>query len=318
MKKIVILDGHCVNPQGDLDWKIFEKFGEITYFDRTPPDLIIERAKDADMVLFNKIYLNKDVLTKLPKLKYIGLMSTGYDTIDLQIAKNQGITVCNVPSYSTDSVAQHTFALMLSLCNRVENYAKKVATEWSACPYWCYWDSPVLDLAGKTLGLIGFGQIGQKVAQIALVFGMKVIFYNKSTQNQSGLNVSYSNLENLFASSDFVSLHCPVNADNQGFVNKFYLEKMKSSAFLINTSRGKLIQETDLRNAILEGKIAGAGLDVLAQEPPPADHPLFNLQNCLITPHLAWGSLQSRQQLMSVLAENMAAFLEGKPQNSVI
>ncbi|TAD95286.1 MAG: D-2-hydroxyacid dehydrogenase [Bacteroidetes bacterium] len=318
MKKIVILDGHCVNPQGDLDWKIFEKFGKITYFDQTPPDLIVARAKDADLVLFNKIYLNKDVLPKLPKLKYIGLMSTGYDTVDLQIAKNQGITVCNVPSYSTDSVAQHTFALILALCNRVENYAKKVATEWSVCPYWCYWENPVLDLAGKTLGLIGFGQIGQKVAQIALAFGMKVIFYNRNAQNQSGLNVSYSNLDNLFASSDFVSLHCPLNDDNQGFMNKFYLEKMKSSAFLINTSRGKLIQETDLRNAILEGKIAGAGLDVVAQEPPPADHPLFNLQNCLITPHLAWGSLRSRQQLMSVLLENIAAFLEGKPQNSVI
>jgi glycerate dehydrogenase len=313
--KIVIIDGFTLFSD-DLDWHIFEQFGEVIYHDRTPSDLIVERSKNAQIILNNKVPFSEKTINQLPDLQMIGMFATGYNVIDTKATASRNITVCNVPGYGTNSVAQHAFALLLELSNHAGKNAQSVANgDWVSAKDWCYTRSPIIELAGKTLGIVGFGNIGQQMANIGNAFGMKVIYYSRSSKNHGF--AAEKGLEELFEESDFISLNCPLTSDNQHFVNYDLLSKMKKTAFLINTSRGALIEETDLANALNEGLLAGAGLDVLSNEPPLANSPLLNAKNCIITPHNAWISLEARQRIMDVTIENIKAFLGGKAINIV-
>ncbi len=312
--QIVITDGYTLNP-GDLNWNAFEDLGEVKYYDRTSPDEVAERCREANVIITNKTPITKETIQAAPGLKLIAVSATGYNVIDTAAAKENGIPVCNVPIYSTDSVAQHSFALLLELTNHVGRHAQSVSEgEWQRSIDWCYVKSPITEISGKTIGIVGFGRIGQNVATIAKAFGMKVVFYNKGKQSEMATSVS---LEELFATSDFISLHCPLKEDNYEFVNKTLLSKMKPSAFLINTSRGQLINEQDLADALKQNVLAGAALDVLSKEPPREGNPLIGLSNCIITPHIAWISFEARQRLMQLTFENVKAALEGHPQNVV-
>lgn len=316
--KLVVLDGYTLNP-GDLSWEGVEQLGELAVYDRTSANEIVGRAKEAEVVLTNKVPLDAETLDNLPALKYIGVLATGYNIIDVDHARKRGVIVTNVPGYSTRSVAQLTFALLLELCHRVQRHSDRVKEEkWSRSPDFCFWDYPLVELSGKTLGIIGFGDIGQQVADVASALGMKVLGHSRTETDQSHrTNFHWASMDKLLKQSDVVSLHCPLTPRTEGLINKDSLEKMKRSAFLINTARGPLVKEADLAAALNAGKIAGAGLDVLSVEPPPSDNPLFGAKNCLITPHIAWATKEARIRLMDTAVVNIVAYLEGKPNNVV-
>jgi len=315
MKNIVVLDGYALNP-GDLDWGPLYALGNVTVYDRTKESEVASRAKDADIILTNKAIVNAASIAQLPKLQYIGVMATGYNIVDVKAATAQQIKVTNVPAYGTAAVAQFTFALILELCNHVGQHADSVrAGDWSRSDDFSYWKTPLYELDGKTLGIVGLGQIGQAVARIALAFGMRVIAHHKYPERDKMEGVGFVTLEDCFAQADIVTLHCPLNEQNRGFVNKALLHSMKPDAFLINTSRGPLIHEQDLADALNNERIAGAALDVLSVEPPAADHPLVRAKNSLVTPHIAWAAREARTRLLHTAIENVRAFLSGQARN---
>ncbi len=313
---ITYLDGYTLNP-GDLSWEPLEKLGNFTVYDRTSPGDIVARASDADIALSNKVYLSAEILAQLPKLRYIGVTATGYNNVDLEAARQRGIVVTNVRGYSTSAVAQHTFSLLLGLTNHTELHSQSVrAGDWTNAADWCYWKTPLVEISGKTIGLIGLGDIGTQVARIALAFGMRVLAHRKSdTPGEEGIELV--ELDVLFRESDVVSLHCPLTDGTNEMINAESLAKMKPSAYLINTGRGGLIREQDLADALNADQLAGAAVDVLSTEPPKPDNPLLTAKNCLITPHVAWAFLESRRKLMQLAADNIAAFQDGQPTNVV-
>lgn len=317
--KLTILDGYTENP-GDLSWDwLKELVDEYTVYDRTDDEDIFERSKDADILVTNKTVITGEMLQRLTNLKFISTLSTGYNVIDIDKARELGISVSNIPAYSTDAVAQLVFALLLELTNHVAIHDQSVKDgEWTSCEHFCYTKTPLCELSGKTFGIIGFGKIGSAVAKIALAFGMKVKAYSPNTRTFDGYGtVEFTVLEDVIRSSDVISLHCPLTDKTNGLVNMEFLQKMKKSAFIINTSRGPVINESDLRKALDEGIIAGAGVDVLSSEPPKADNPLISCDKCVITPHIAWASFEARTRLMGIFKENVEAFLKGNPVNVV-
>ncbi len=316
--KITVLDSFALNP-GDLSWDWLKDLGECDIYDRTPGCKILERCKGADIILTNKTPLTREVLEKLPNLKYIALLSTGYNVVDCACAKELGIPVSNIPSYSTDAVAQLTFSLILEITNAVGIHSESVKNgEWSACSDFCYWKTPLTELRGKTLGIVGFGQIGQAVADIAESFKMKVIAVSGHETDQSHRkNFSWTDMDTLAKTSDIISFHCPLTEKTVNLVNDEFISKCKDGAIIINTSRGPVVDEYALSNALNSGKLKGAGLDVLGTEPPKADNPLIKAKNCFITPHIAWAGFETRERLMNILKENVVAFLNNSPQNVV-
>lgn len=313
--KIVITDGYTLNP-GDLDWKQLEQLGKLTIYERTDPVTLIERCFDADIILTNKTVITKELIDAASRLKLIAVTATGYNNIDMAAAKAKGISVCNVPAYGTFSVAQHAFALLLELINHVGlNAASTSKGEWSMAKDWCYTIKPIVELKDKVIGIVGLGKIGKQMALIAHAFGMKVIYFGGREKLDNAMQVD---LHKLFIQADVISLHCPLTKDNAGFVNRELLELMKPTAIIINTARGALINEKDLAQALQQGRIAGAGLDVLSAEPPPKNHPLIGLENCIVTPHNAWISFEARQRIMNITFANLQSFLNGKPQNVVV
>lgn len=314
--KIVILDAYTLNP-GDLSWDELEQLGELIVYDRTAPIETVERCKEAEVVLTNKVIFDQAVIAQLPQLKYIGVTATGYNVVDLAYAKMQGIVVTNIPAYSTDSVAQMVFSQILNYCQNISTHAASVAKgEWAESIDFSYRLTPQIELTGKTLGIIGFGKIGQAVAKLGLAFGMKVIFQNRSLKS-TNINAEQVDLKTLLNESDFLSINCPLSDDNKEFINKDTLAQMKPTAFLVNTGRGPLINEQDLADALNNGVIAGAGLDVLAVEPATKDNPLAKAKNCYITPHIAWATLEARQRLMDIMVDNIKAFQNGEAINVV-
>lgn len=317
--KLVILDGYAENP-GDLSWDALKTLvDEYEVYDITEPELVLERSLDADILVTNKTPITRELIEKLPKLKYIAVLATGFNIIDCKAARERGITVSNIPAYSTDGVAQLVFAFLLELTNRVALHSESVKNgEWQNSPHFCYWKSPLVELAGKTFGIVGFGKIGSAVAEIANAFKMRVLAYSPHTHSYSGNgSVEFCTLEKLVAESDAISLHCPLNESTAGLVNADFLSKMKKSAFLINTSRGPVVNENDLAAALNSGEIAGAGLDVLSAEPPKDGNVLIGAKNCFITPHIAWASFEARSRLMSIFTKNVEAFVKGEPINVV-
>ncbi len=315
--KIVVLDGFAMNP-GDLSWDGLRNLGECKIYDRTQPAEVLDRINDSDVIITNKVVIDKLMIDRLPALKYIGVTATGYNVVDVQAASKKNIVVTNIPAYSTDSVAQLVFSHILNVVNRVELHVNSVKDgDWTKNPDFAYWKSPQTELAGKTLGIVGFGRIGRKVSEIALAFGMKVIFQNRSVKTDIPDGTIQKELGEVFAESDFVSLHCPLTIDNSGFVNQELLQTMKPTAVLINTGRGGLVNECDLANSLSQGRIAAACLDVLSTEPPRPENPLISARNCFITPHIAWATYEARQRLMSVTVENLKCFQLGSSQNTV-
>ncbi len=316
--KIVILDGFTLNP-GDLSWEGFKQFGELKIYERTPEDQIISRAENAEIIITNKTPLTEETINSLPAMRYIGVLATGYNVVDIEAAKKKGVPVTNIPTYGTASVAQMVFALILELCQHVASHSDAVMKgDWTNSKDFCFWNHPLIELKDKTIGIIGFGRIGQQTASIAQAFGMNVIAYDKYQSDQSS-RVGFkwaSSIEELLKESDIVSLHCPLFPDTEGIINKESISHMKRTAFLINTSRGPLINDNDLAYALNNDLIAGAGLDVLSKE-PPGDNPLFNTKNCLITPHIAWATKEARSRLMDTAVSNLKAFLSGSPVNVV-
>jgi len=316
--KIVVLDDNTLNP-GDISWSALEKLGDLTVYDRTSPDLVLERAENAHIVLTNKTVLDSGLLQELPSLRYIGVLATDYNIIDTGYCLEKKIVVCNVPAYGTKSVAQFVFALILELAHHVGRHSESAMNgKWECSADFCYWDYPLIELEGLTMGIVGMGRIGQATARLAQAFGMKVLAHTNHPVEISDLRVSYSAVEELFSKSDIVSLHCPLTDKNKGMVHEGLLRKMKSSAFLINTGRGTLINESDLAVALNDQTIAGAGLDVLKVEPPEGHNPLLKAKNCIITPHIAWATKNARKHLMSIAIENIARFLDNNPQNVVV
>ncbi len=317
MINIVVLDGHTMNP-GDLSWEPLEALGKLTVYDQTPPDQVLERASEAEVVLTNKVVFDEKIIAQLPKLKFISVTATGYNVIDVDAASKHGVVVSNVHGYAANSVAQHVFAMILEMTNRIAAHSSNVHSGgWQASEYWSYNLFQTQELAGKTIGIYGFGQIGQKVADIALAFDMKVIANHKHPKRDQREGVTFVSFEKMMAESDFITLHAPLTADNQGVVNKTTLGLMKRTAYLINTGRGGLVVEADLKDALEAGKIAGVGLDVLSEEPPRGGNILIGVNNCLITPHNAWATRESRGRLLAESAKNVKAFLEGNPRNEI-
>lgn len=318
--KIVILDSYTTNP-GDLSWNFLQKYSDdVMIYPRTSKEDVIKRAKGAEILIINKTVLGEYELNELaPELKYIGLQSTGYNVVDLKAATKNGVTVCNIPSYSTNAVAQLVFSFILQFTNKVNLHSESVYNgEWTKCPDFCYWKAPLAELDGKTIGIIGFGSIGQRVARIAETFGMNVLFTSKSVKNTSGFKTARQvDLNTLLGDSDFVTCHCPLTDETAGLINLDNLRKMKKSAVLINTSRGPVVNENDLAYALNNDIIAGAGLDVLSEEPPKADNPMFTAKNCYITPHIAWASKETRARLIDILDRNIELYLLGNTQNKV-
>lgn len=316
--KIVVLDGYGMNP-GDLSWSEIEALGSLTVYPRTAPADVLARAAGADAVLTNKTVLDGATLRALPGLKYVGVLATGYNVVDIDTARELGIVVTNIPAYSTASVAQMVFAHLLAVTNRVEHYtADNHAGRWTACPDFCYWDESVTELAGKTFGIVGFGNIGSAVARIALAFGMRVLAFTSKAADALPEGVEKAaDMRELFSRSDVLSLHCPLTADTRRLVCADTLALMKPSAILINTGRGPLVDEAALAAALNAGKLRAAGVDVLSSEPPAADNPLLSARNCYITPHIAWASTEARRRLMAITASNLRAFLAGSPVNNV-
>lgn len=318
--KIVILDGYTLNP-GDLSWERLNKFGELTIYDRTEydNDKIIDAIGEAGIIFTNKTPLPKEVLDKIPSLKYIGVLATGYNVVDVDAAKDLGIVVTNVPGYGTTAVAQMTMALLLEMCHHVGEHNRAVKEgEWSKSKDFCFWNYPLIELDGKTMGIIGFGRIGQATAKLAQAFGMNILTSGSRSKPELESNTCKQvDLEELLAKSDVISLHCPLTPETEGIINTSNISKMKDGAMIINTSRGQLIVEQDLKEALDNGKLAGAALDVVSKEPIDKDNPLLKANNCIITPHIAWASKESRNRLMNTALENLEAFLKGKPTNVV-
>jgi glycerate dehydrogenase len=316
--KIVVIEGYSMNP-GDLSWAGLEALGELTVYDRSRQDQIVERCKDAEMVFTNKEPLGRDIMAQLPGLKFIGVLATGYNCVDVAAAKGLGIVVSNVPGYGTTSVVQLTFALLLELTLHVQDHSYAVKNgDWSRSPDFCFWNYPLIELAGKTMGIIGFGDIGKKVADVASAFGMKIIANSRTRTDQTHrINFRWAPLEELLEQSDVVSLHCPLTPETTGLINKENLKRMKPSAFLLNTSRGPLVIDQDLADALNHDMIAGAGIDVLSKEPPLPGNPLFTAKNCIITPHIAWATKEARVRLMDIVANNAKAYVSGAPVNVV-
>ncbi len=314
---IVVLDGYTLNP-GDLDWNGLKGLGACVIHDRTPPELIEERARDAEVLLTNKAVVDRKIINALPKLKYIGVLATGVNVVDAAAAKERGIPVTNVPGYSTQAVAQLTFALLLELTHHVGHHAHSVREgRWVRSPDFCYWDTPLIELHGLSFGVIGFGQIGRAAAKLADAFGMKVLIHNRSRPAELPAGFELVELDELIRRSDVISLHCPLTPENKHFINANRLAQMKPNAFLINTSRGPLLDEGAVAEALNSGRIAGAGIDVLASEPPSAENPLLTAKNCIITPHIAWATRSARSRLMDIAVDNVRAFLAGTPRHVV-
>jgi glycerate dehydrogenase len=318
--KIIVLDGYTLNP-GDLSWEGLEKFGELKVYDRTPKvaSEIIKAIDTAEIIFTNKTPLTRDVLEKVTSVRYIGVLATGYNVVDVEAAKKSGIVVTNIPTYGTAAVAQMTFALLLELCHHVGEHSEAVRKgEWSKSVDFCFWNSPLIELAGKTIGIIGFGRIGQATAKIALAFGMKVLYHDIAQIPESdNLKCQYAGLGELFAEADIISLHCPLLQSTSGIINKNNISKMKDGVMIINTSRGPLVVEEDLIDALNSGKIAGAALDVVSTEPIESNNELLKTRNCIITPHIAWAPKESRIRLMNTAIENLESFLNGIPVNVV-
>lgn len=317
--KIVILDGHAENP-GDLSWEGIGSMGDLTVYERTAEEQIEERIGDARAVLTNKTPITEETMRKCPNLEYVGVLATGVNVVDLEAARERGITVTNVPAYSTDSVAQLTMALLLELCHHVGAHSDAVkAGEWSRCPDFCFWNYPLVELAGKKMGIIGFGRIGQAVARLAKAFGMEVLAYGHHGIRGELLEEGMRgvSLEELYAQADVVSLHCPLTEENRGMICLESIEKMKPGVFILNTARGPLINEEDLREGILSKRVGGAAVDVAVREPIPADSPLLTAPNLIITPHIAWAPREARERLMNTAVENLRAYLAGDPVNVV-
>lgn len=312
---IVILDGYTLNP-GDLGWEGFEAFGDVTIYDRTEQQQILSRIGSADIVITNKTPLDAQTIAMAPNLKYIGVLATGYNVVDIEAARRRGVVVTNIPTYGTDAVAQFAFAMLLEIAHHVQHHSDAVKEgRWTNHQDFCFWDYPLIELAGKTMGIIGYGRIGQATARIARAFGMQVIAYDVS--QQSGNSDVYVDLDTLLGSSDVISLHCPLFESTRGIINKDSIARMKDGVILLNNSRGPLVVEQDLADALNSGKVYAAGLDVVSEEPIKADNPLLSAKNCLITPHISWAPKESRQRLMDIAVENLKAFLEGKPQHVV-
>lgn len=315
--KIVILDGYAANP-GDLDYHLLEQLGEVVVYPRTSDEEKVERAKDADIILLNKVQMDAETLAQLPNLKYIGILATGFNVVDIEAAKKQGIIVTNIPAYSTDSVAQMTFALILAITNRVEHYTQENRNErWAYNKDFCYWDTPLMELAGKTLGIMGLGNIGMKVANIAHQFGIDVCACTSKPSTVLPEWIQKVSKEVLLSTSDILSLHCPLSDDTYHFINAEAIEKMKDTAILINTGRGPLVDEEAVAAALHAGTLGAYGADVMAQEPPSKENPLFTEPNAYLTPHIAWATFEARKRLNKQVAENVKAFIEGKPINVV-
>ncbi|EHJ01167.1 Glycerate dehydrogenase [Clostridium sp. DL-VIII] len=319
--KIVILDGYTLNP-GDLDWKGMEELGACTIYDRTSHtdiEEIIKRIDDAEVVITNKTPISKFVMDSCPNIKYIGVLATGYNIVDINAAKEKGIPVSNVPTYGTNAVGQFAIALLLEICHHIGHHSKAVLEgRWENSADWCFWDYPLIELTGKTIGIIGFGRIGQATGKIAQALGMKVLAYNPSKNLElESETCRYAELEELYANSDVISLHCPLSSKTEKIINKSSIEKMKNGVIIINNSRGQLIAEEDLAEALNLGKIAAAGLDVVAVEPIKGDNPLLKAKNCIITPHISWASKESRLRLMNIAVDNLKAFINGVPVNIV-
>ena len=314
--EIVVLDGYTLNP-GDLSWDALEAIGHCQIFDRTPTEQVVERAQNAEVVLTNKAIVSAESLAQLPQLKFIGVLATGYNVVDIDAATERGIPVSNIPTYGTNSVAQMVFSHLLNLTQHVAGHSQAARSgRWTNCDDWCFWDQPLVELDGLKMGIVGYGRIGRATARIARAFGMQILAYD-AFEIQAEEGVSVVDLETLFCDSDVISLHCPLTAENKGFVNEERLRQMKSSAFLINTSRGPLIDEPALAHALNDGWIAGAGLDVLQVEPPVSDNPLLSAKNCQITPHIAWATRAARARLMQIAVDNVKAFQAGSPQHVV-
>jgi glycerate dehydrogenase len=315
--KIVILDGYSANP-GDLSWKELEQMGEVTVYDRTSPSETIQRAADADIVLTNKVVLDREKIAQLPRLKYIGVLATGYNVVDIEAAHQRGVIVTNVPAYSTESVAQMVFAHLLTVTNRTEHYAiQNRKGRWSSNPDFCYWDFPHMELAGKTFGIVGLGNIGRRVAEIALAFGMKVKALTSKSQDQLPTGIEKADIQTLLSSSDVLSLHCPLTDKTRHLINAETLLKMKPTAILINTGRGPLIDDQAVANALQEGRLGAFCADVLTTEPPASNNPLLSQPNAFITPHIAWASTEARVRLIQIATDNVRAFINCKTQNAV-
>ena len=311
--KLVILDAYATNP-GDLSWSPIETLADCTLHDRTPPADVLDRTGDADAVLLNKAVLDARTIEKAPNLKYVGILATGWNTIDLAAARKRGLVVSNVPGYSTASVAQHAFALLLELTNQVGLHSADArAGGWAKNPDYCYCLTPLVELAGRTLGIVGFGQIGHAVARIGQAFGMRVLANRRDRSSPPPAGVAYADLDRIFTESDVVTLHCPLSSATAGLVDARRLAQMKSTAFLINTSRGPLVVERDLADALWAGRLAGAAVDVLSTEPPTPTNPLLSAPRCLVTPHLAWATAAARQRLIAIAADNLRAFMAGRP-----
>jgi glycerate dehydrogenase len=314
---IVVLDGYTLNP-GDLSWDELERLGTCEIFDRSRPEEVVARARGAEIVLTNKVVLSREVIEQLPRLSYVGILATGYNIVDVDAARERGIPVTNVPTYGTQSVAQMVFAHLLNLTQHVGHHAGTVAQgRWTARQDFCYWDYPLVELAGLTMGIVGLGRIGRATAQLAVAFGMKILAADPVPPLDIPQSVEIVELDTVFRQSDVVSLHCPLTPQTHHLVDHRRLGQMKPSALLINTSRGPLVDEQALADALNSGRIAGAGLDVLSTEPPPPDNPLLGAKNCFITPHIAWATQAARERLLRTVVENLRAFLAGWPQNVV-
>lgn len=312
---IVILDGHTENP-GDLSWAAFEAMGSLTVYDRTPrePEEIIRRIGQAEIVYTNKTPLTAEIFDRCPSIRFVGVLATGYNVVDVAAARSHGIPVSNIPAYGTEAVAQAAMALLLEICNQVGSHSRAVHEgRWRACPDFCFWDAPLMELAGKTLGIVGFGRIGQAMGRLGRAFGMEVLAAGSRPTEAGRALAQYVTLDELLARSDVISLHCPLFPETERMINRHTLAQMKDGVILLNTGRGQLICEDALAEALRSGKVRAAGLDVLSQEPPAADNPLLATPNCFITPHIAWAPKETRQRLMDIAADNLRAFLAGSP-----
>ncbi|NJB69033.1 glycerate dehydrogenase [Desulfobaculum xiamenense] len=316
--KIVVLDGHTLNP-GDNPWVPLEELGDVTVYPRTATEDIVPRAQDAEIVLVNKTPLTAETLSQLPNLRYIGVLATGFDVVDLEAAGRRGIPVCNVPGYATNAVAQYVFAMILELDHHIRDHDASVkAGLWAASEDWCFWNTPQIELTGQTMGIIGFGAIGSRVSELAHAFGMKVLACTRTPKPVPDYApFSYASIEEVFEQADVISLHCPLTADNERFVNADLLSRMKPEALFINTARGRLVDEHALAAALAAGKLRGAALDVVSAEPISSDNPLLSAPGCILTPHIAWASLTARQNLMRQAGANVRAYLAGRPANVV-
>ncbi len=315
--KIVILDGYTENP-GDLSWEGFESLGALTVYDRTPADKIVERIGDAEIVITNKTPISAQILSACPAIKYIGLLSTGYNVVDIDAARVKGIPVTNIPTYGTAAVGQFAIALLLEICHHIGHHSEAVYEgRWTKGEDWCFWDYPLIELAGKTIGIVGFGRIGQVTGTIAKAMGMRVIAFDLQPNDAGRAIAEYVELDTLLTQSDVISLHCPLFPATQGLINKETIAKMKDGVIILNNSRGPLIVEQDLADALNSGKVAAAGLDVVSSEPIREDNPLLNAKNCIITPHISWAPKESRKRLMDIAVENLKAYQSGSPVNVV-